>query len=192
MSMIAMWFKKSLIVAVIAAIGLSALPFVSAYAQSANPPVTPNAGQPSSDRLQAAWAKEQTVYARIGKLLDRANTVISKIQARLVKEQAKGKDVSAVQTALTAFSTAIKNVQPIYAQMQTIIQTHAGFDASGNVTDPTQARQTVQDFHAQVTQFRQLGLKAARQALHDALQAFRQSNQPVTPTPSSSLGGTSG
>ena len=57
MSMIAMWFKKSLIVAVIAALGLSALPFVSAYAQSANPPVTP--GQPSSDGCKRLGQKSR-------------------------------------------------------------------------------------------------------------------------------------
>ena len=48
MSTITIWFKKSLIVAIIAALSLSALPFVSAYAQSPTP-VTPTApGQPSA------------------------------------------------------------------------------------------------------------------------------------------------
>jgi uncharacterized protein YoxC len=192
MSMIAMWFKKSLIVAVIAAMGLSALPFVSVYAQSANPPVTPNAGQPSSDRLQKTWSKEQTVDARIGKILDRANGLITKIQTKLDDAKGKGKDVSSVQTALDAFSTAVKNVQPIYAEIQAIIQSHAGFDASGNVTDPTQALQTVQDFHAKVTEIRQIGLKETGKALREAIKAFRQANPPATPTPSSSSGGTNG
>src|SRR5271157_5690129 len=94
MSVIAIWLRKSLMVAAIAAMGLSALPFVNAYAQSANPPVTPTSGQPSSDKLQKAWAKEQTVYARIGKILDNANAAISKIQTKLDDARAKGKDVS--------------------------------------------------------------------------------------------------
>ena len=194
MSMIAMWFKKSLIVAVIAALGLSALPFVSVYAQSGTP-VTPSASQPSTDRLQKAWSKEQTVFARIGKILDRANTLISKIQSKLDDAKAKGADVSSVQTALDAFSTAVKNVQPIYAEIQAIIQTHAGFDASGNVTDPTQALQTVQDFHSKVMEIRQIGLRETGKALREAIKAFRQankSNQSATPTPSSFLLGTNG
>jgi len=185
MSMIAMWFKKSLIVAVIAAIGLSTLPFINAYAQSANPPVTPNAGQPSNDRLQNVWSKEQTIYARIGKILDRANGLITKIQTILDAAKAKGKDVSSVQTALDAFSAAVKNVQPIYADLQEIIQSHAGFDASGNVTDPTQALQTVKDVRSKFEEIRQVGLRETGKALREAIKAFRQANQPATPTPSS-------
>ena len=154
MSMITMWFKKSLIVSVMAAMGLSALPFVNAYAQSANPPVTPVPGQPSNDRLQKAWTKAQTVYAQIGKILDGANTSITKIQTKLDDAKAQGKDVSSVQTALDAFSAAVKNVQPIYADLKTIIQSHSGFDASGNVTDPTQALQTVQDFKSKSEEIR--------------------------------------
>ena len=190
MSMIAIWSKKSLIVAVIAAMSLSALPLVGVYAQSPTP-VTPTSGQPSSDRLQKAWAKEQTIYARIGKILDSANTMISKIQTRLNDAKSKGKDVSAVQTALDAFSTAVNNVQPIYADLQTIVQSHAGFDASGNVTDPTQALQTVQDFRSKAETIRQAGVREAGKALREAMQAFRQANQPnhpATPAPSSSSG----
>ena len=89
MSMIAMWFKKSLIVAMIAAMGLSALPFVNAYAQSPNPPVTPAPGQPSSDKLQKAWAREQTIYTRIGKIFNRANSMVSKIQTKLNDAQSQ-------------------------------------------------------------------------------------------------------
>ena len=188
MSMIAIWLRKSLIVAAIAAMGLSALPFVNAYAQSANPPGTPAPGQPSNDRLQKAWTKAQTVYAQIGKILDNANTAISKIQTKLDDAKAKGKDVSSVQTALDAFSAAVKNVQPIYADLQTIIQSHAGFDASGNVTDPTQAFQTVQDFRSKSMEIRQAGVREAGKALREAMQAFRQANQPATPAPSSPNG----
>src|SRR5271157_5390016 len=192
MSVIAIWLRKSLIVAAIAAMGLSALPFVNAYAQSTTPPVTPTPSQPSSDKLQKAWAKEQTVYARIGKILDSANTMISKIQTRLDDAKAKGKDVSAVQTALDAFSAAVNNVQPIYADLQTIIQSHSGFDDSGKVTDPTQALQTVQGFKSNAEQIRQAGVSEAGKVLREAIKAFRQANQPATPAPSPSSGGASG
>jgi hypothetical protein len=185
MSMIAMWFRKSLIVALMAAMGLSVLPFVNVYAQSPNPPET----QPSSSKLQNAWSKEQVVYVRIGNVLDRASGLISRIQSKLDQAKSKGKDMSSIQTALDAFSTAVKNVQGVYAEMQAIIQSHAGFNASGNVTDPAQALQTVKDFHAKVVEFRQVGLREADRALREAMKAFRQSNHPAAmPTPSSPNG----
>ena len=182
MSMIAMWFRRSLIVAAVVALGLSVLPFVPVYAQSPNPPVT----QPSSTKLQAAWAKEQAVYARIGNILNRAGGLISRIQSKLDQAKSKGKDVSSVQTALDAFSTAIKNVHGIYAEIQAIVQSHAGFDASGNVTDPVQALQTVKDFRAKIVEIRQVGLREAGRALHEAIKALRQSNRPAPATPTSS------
>ena len=90
--------------------------------------------------------KSGASVVRIGKILDGADTLISEIQSKLDDAKAQGKDVSAVQTALDAFSAAVKNVQPTYSDMQTIVQSHSGFDASGNVTDQTQALQTVQSF----------------------------------------------
>src|ERR1700690_3374137 len=115
MSTITIWFKKSLIVAIIAALGLSALPFVSVYAQSPTP-VTPTApGQPSTDRLQKAWSKEQDAYNKLAKVINGASGMISNIQTKIDAAKAKGKDVASVQSALDAFSTAVKNVQGIYA-----------------------------------------------------------------------------
>ena len=184
MSTITIWFKKSLIVAIIAALGLSALPFVSVYAQSPTP-VTPTApGQPSTDRLQKAWSKEQDAYNKLAKVINGASGMISNIQTKIDAAKAKGKDVASVQSALDAFSTAVKNVQGIYASIQSIVQTHAGFDAAGNVTDPTQALQTVQDLHTQLASIRQAGVREAGKALRDAIKAFRQANPPATPTPS--------
>jgi cytochrome c556 len=186
MSMVVMWFKKILITAAITAAGLGALPPVNVYAQSTNPPATPVPSQASNGKLQKAWAREQTIYARIGKILDGANNLISRIQARLDEATAKNKDVSSVQSALDAFSAAVKNVQPIYADMQAIVQSHSGFDNSGNVTDQTQALQTVQDFRSKVEAIRQAGVGEAGKALREAIRSFRQTNQSATPTPSPS------
>ncbi len=67
-------------------------------------------------------------------------------------------------------------------------RSHAGFDASGNVTDPTQALQTVQGFQSKAAAIRQAGVRDAGKALREAMQAFRQANQPATPAPSSTNG----
>ena len=182
MSRIEMWLRKSLMVAMVAALGLGILPLASAYAQTPNPPAI----QPSTSRLQIAWSREQAIYVRIGNILDRASGLVTRIQSRLDEAKSKGKDVSSVQTALDAFSTALKNVQGIYAEIQAIVQSHAGFDASGNVTDPVQALQTVKDFRAKIVEIRQVGLREAGRALHEAIKALRQSNRPAPATPTSS------
>jgi hypothetical protein len=186
MSMIALWFRKSLTAVAAVALALAALPVAGAYAQAANPPSTPVPGQASASRLQSAWAKEQAVYVRIGTMLTRADGLVSRIQSRIDKVKTSGKDVSAVQSALAAFSSALKDVHSIYDGMKSIFSNHAGFDDSGAVTDPVQALQTVKDAHTQLLAIRQTGIRDAGKALRGAIQAFRQSNSPSTPTPATS------
>src|SRR5258708_1411124 len=185
MSAIAIWLKKSFVVAAVAAISLSAMPIAGAYAQSPNPPVMPVPGQTVTDRLQRAWAREQAVYTRIGNLLQRADTLVSRIQNKIDQAKANSKDVSALQAALDAFSAALKDVHPIYESMNGIVTSHQGFDSSGNVTDPTKALETVKDVRAKLMEIRQTGIRDATKALHDAIQAYRQANPSATPIPSS-------
>ena len=186
MSMIVLWLKKITLMAVITVASLGTMPLVNAYAQSANPPATPATSQPSPDKLQKTWAREQIIFNRTGKILDGANNLISKVQSRLEDAKAKGQDVSSIQSALDAFSAAVKNVQPIYTSMQTAVQSHPGFDATGKVTDPTQALQTIQDIHSKLESIHQSGLREAGKALREAIKEFRQANPSATPSPSTS------
>src|SRR5258706_7260399 len=110
--MIKMFFKKSVLlalVAVLATLGAASLPLVSAAAQGANDPTPPRAvqGQISNERLERVWARQLKIYERIGK----ADEFVTKVQNLLDRATAKGKDVSAIQSALDAFKAALKNAQ---------------------------------------------------------------------------------
>ncbi len=181
---ITMWFKKTLLVALIAALGGVSVPLVDAYAQSPQPPVASTPSSISTTRLSQIWAREQSIYNRIGNLLNRADTLISKIQDKLDQAKANGKDVSSVQSALDEFAAAVKAVHPIYESAKGIIASHQGFDNSGQVTDPVQALATVKDLHQKLLDIRNTGVREAGKALRDAIQAFCQQNAPTsTPTP---------
>lgn len=190
MSKIAMWFRKIVMVGVVISLGLAVMPMLSVYALGSTDPATPTAptpGQISTDRLQTAWAREQAAYDRIGNLLDRADTLIPRIQSLIDKAKANGKDISALQAALDAFSSAVKQVHPIYESSKGIIASHKGFDDAGNVTDPAAALETVKGLRDNLKEMRQtLGTTLAD--LRDAIQALRGANPTSTP-PSNSQGG---
>lgn len=187
MSTIVVWSKKVFLVAMITALGLASLPAMSVYALGQSDPSTPTApGQVSTDRLEQIWAKEQERYDRWGKFFDNVDARISKAQELIDKAKANGKDVSALQAALDAFSGAVKQAKPIYESGKGVIVSHQGFDANGKVTDQTKAIGTVKDLGGKLKEIRQTIFPAAK-ALREAIRAFREANHPTTtPAPSSS------
>lgn len=180
MHKIAMGLQKVLLVAAIAALGVVSTPTLSAAAQAAADatPVAPTIG---NERLELAWARLQAAHARLQVVFDFANQRFARVQQLIDRAKANGKDVTAVQAALDNLKTAVQQARPIFESTNGLIASHPGFDASGNVTDPTMARQTVQDLLAKYKDMRSIlqpAMEAFRQAVHD----FRQTNGP-TPTP---------
>lgn len=183
MSSVSAGLSKISMALAVAALGImTALP-VNAYALgSVNPPAdaTPAASYP---RLQQAWQREQQIYTRLGYMFDHVDQRLQHGQQLIDRAKANGKDVTALQAALDALSAAIKEARPVYEGGQGIVSSHKGFDASGNVFDPVQALQTVQDIRSKLQEIRDL-LGGPAQAMRDAIQQFRQANHPATPTPS--------
>ncbi len=137
----------------------------------------------SYPRLQKAWAREQKVYDRLGKFFDNVDQRIQNGQDRIDKAKANGKDVTALQDALDAFSAAVKQARPIYESANGIVASHQGFDENGNVVDAVKAFQTVLDMRSKLVQIRDIIVPPAK-ALRQAIQEFRQANPPVAaPTP---------
>ncbi len=167
-----MLFKKTILFALVAALGLASLPLVSVAAQSAaSTPVPPPLGQLSNERLERVWARQLRHYERFG----RANEFVDRVQLLIDRAKANGKDVSAVQSALDAFKAALKNAQPIYESTKGIVNSHQGFDDNGKVTDPALAQETVLAMHAKFKEIRD-ALNGTGKALRDAIKAFRAAN----------------
>ena len=104
-------FKKTVLVALVAALGLASLPFVGASAAPANDDPPPQR-EVTPEKLEQIWARQQNVYERLGNGYDRSDTFIERVQNLIDKATENGKDVSAVQAALDAFEAAIKEAHP--------------------------------------------------------------------------------
>ncbi len=181
MSRIAVWFSRAATVAAMSALALVSLSAQPAYAQAPVGTSTPPA--PAGTRLQLAWAREQRAYTRLGTFFGKVDDRIAQAQELIDRAKANGKDVSAVQAALDAFSAAVKEARPIYEGGKGIIASHQGFDDSGNVTDSVMAIETVQEMRAKLVEIRQI-IRPAASALRQAVRDLRQANRPVpTPTP---------
>ncbi len=169
--MIKMFFKKTVILALVAALGVASLPFVSASAMGASEPTVPPKGEIANARLELTWARQLRIYERMGK----ADAFMERTQALIDHAKANGKDVSAVQTALDAFEAALKNAQPIYESANGIVNSHDGFDSNGKVTDPEKAKETVQAMREKFKAIHD-AMDGTGKALHEAIKAFREAN----------------
>ena len=173
-------FRKTILFAIIAALGLASLPFVSAYAAGENDPTPPppTVGRIRTERLERIWARQLRIYERMG----RTDEWIARVQKLIDRARENGKDVSAVQAALDAFEAAAKDAQPIYESIKGIVNSHQGFDSNGKVTDPEKAKETVQAMHDKFKEIRD-ALNGTGKALREAIRAFRQANPLPQPTP---------
>jgi len=189
MKKIASMFKKTILVALVAALAVAALPLTSVFAARVQDPSTPPAeGERSGVRLEKLWARATKGVERFGKLIERSDKMTEKIQDLIDKAAANGKDVAALQAALDAYKYAVDEAGPLYEKAQAIVATHAGFDEHGKVTDFEQAKATLKELGAQLKALHeQIGLPG--KALREAIKAFREANPRPTPTPSTPAGG---
>ncbi len=184
--MTSVFFKKTILAAMIAALMIMALPVTNVFtAGEYDPTPPPNANIPN-ERLEKIWAHELKIYARLGRIFDRTDTFVENLQALIDRAAENGKDVSAVQAALDAFEVALKDAHPIYESAKGIINSHQGFDENGKVTNAEQARETIKEMGDKLKEIR-AAMDGTGRALREAIRAFRESNRPPqTPTQPSS------
>jgi hypothetical protein len=180
-------FKKTVLVALVAALAVAAMPFIRASAMGENDLSTPRAGEISNERLEQAWARQLRVYDRLGEGFDRADDFIAKAQSLIDKASANGKDVKALQAALDAFEASIEEALPVYESAQPIVDAHAGFDEKGKVTDAEQAQETVRAMGEKLKEIRS-AMDGTARALREAIKAFREANPRPKPTATPTYG----
>ena len=171
--------NKTILFALVAALGVASLPFVSVAAQGAKDPTPPAAqAEISNEWLEKVWARQLKMYERMGK----TDELVEKVQSLIDRASANGKDVSALQAALDAFNDSIKDAHPIYESAKGIINSHQGFDDNGKVTDSEQAKETVKAMGERLKEIKE-AMSGTGKALRAALKAFRAANPRPEKTP---------
>jgi hypothetical protein len=174
-------FRKTLVIAMIAALTLAAMPFVSVSAMGQKDPSTPPAEKGSNERLEQAWARQLKVYERLGKGFEHADDFIANAQKLIDRASQNGKDVTALQEALDAFEAAVEQAYPIYESAAKIVKSHQGFDEKGQVTDAELAKETVRLMAEKLKEIK-TAMNGTGQALREAIKAFREANPRPQPT----------
>lgn len=176
-------FKKTLLIALVAALAAASLPLVGVSAAGENDPLPPQ-GDASPERLERVWARQLRLYEKIGNSFERSDAFVENVQKLIDRASENGKDASAVQAALDAFEKAIKDAQPVYEGGKGIVNSHQGFDGNGKVTDPEKAKETVQAMGEKLKEIKD-AMDGTGKALHEAIKAFREANprpeNPPTP-----------
>ncbi len=172
-------FKKILLFAFAAVLSVAALSTSSVYASDLMDETTPPENvELSSERLEKAWARVLKINERVGKKFERADALVEKIQSLIDAATADGKDTSAVQAALDAFSLATEEARPLYGAAQATIDAHEGFDADGKVTDAEKAAETIKSLGASLRDVKE-AMGESGKALREAIKAYREANPRV-------------
>jgi hypothetical protein len=170
-----LFFKKSILLAIVVVLAVASLPIVSVSASGQNDSLPQE--QITNARLEKIWVRQLRRYERLG----RADELIGRVQRLLDHAKANGKDTSTVQEALDAFTVQWKQARPIYEAMQGIVRSHQGFDSNGNVTDSEKAKQTVLAMREKFQEIKTV-LNGTGKALRQAIKAYRQANPRQQPT----------
>ena len=164
-------FRKTILFALVAALGVASLPFARVSAAGAYDPPLPPRGEISNQRLEQVWARQLRMYGRMGHAAD----FVNRIQQLIDRARENGKDVSAVQAALEAFEAALKDAHPIYESAKGIVTSHQGFDVDRKVTDTEKAKETVRAMGGKLRDIR-AAMNGTGRALLEALRAFQEAN----------------
>lgn len=180
-------FRKTVWVALVAALVMASLPLVSASAAGTSDPPAPEMGV-TPEKLERIWARQQKIYERLGHGFDRSDAFTERVQNLIYKAAENGKDVSAVQAALDAFEAAVKDAHPIYESANGILSSHQGFDNDGKVTDTEKALETIKSMGGKLREIKDT-MNSTGRALHEAIQAFREANPRPAQNSSTNEGG---
>lgn len=155
------------------------IPSGSVAAQGTQPPTTPTVASGGASatnqaqqttRLENLFQREEKLAAAQTQRFTALDERLAKVQARIDKLKGAGKDVSALEKALTDFKDEISAARTAHASAQDILNQKAGFDANGKVTNLKQAQDTVKEAGQLLKQVHQ----DLRPALRDLIRTIRQ------------------
>lgn len=155
---------------VIAAVLMGSIAFPStALAMSAADPV--------DEQLTKTYQTEQRWLAQQQETINKMDQAAAKVQELIDAAAAEGLDVSALQSALATFNSAMTTVKAEHQSAADILAAHNGFDDQGNVTDRQAARQTLLDARQALRQAH-LTMSQAAMDLHQAVRDWKQAAFP--------------
>ena len=137
--------SKGTVLATVIALALATVSATSAFAAGST--TTATSTQAVSQNLEKNWKAElsslqfeNAFFGRVDRMLDNFGS-----QAKDANHAGRTKDNTPM--AFRSFSYFLNKAEAI-------VSTHAGFDASGNVTDQTQATKSVEDLNIYLSQLR--------------------------------------
>ncbi len=147
MSKMSVFVKGSLIAAVVA-LAFSSVAF--AKGKNTKAPTAPaTSSQVSMQLIQNSW-KDELAWLNIDNaVLSRIDQVVERVASRLDKDA--GKHPERLSTKLEVM---FNETQSLLSKAESVASAHAGFDASGAVTDQSQALKSVQALGAYLDELR--------------------------------------
>lgn len=181
-----MLIKRSIMVALVAALTVAAFPLNVAYAAGQfDPPAPPVNRVPSDNRLEGIWQRMNNGYEHLGKFFDKSDDLSGRAEKMIARLKEAGESTAQLEAALKAYEDAVQAAKPVYESCNGIVTSHKGFDASGNVTDAAQAIQTIGDLGSKLTQIRD-ALDGKVKELVELMKSIREDHRPLptaTPAP---------
>lgn len=186
-SQLTKFFSIGALVTVILAVTMAAIPAQAVWAADSaqepppsfedqgNPPRLPRFQQFALSRI---FHRQQRILAREENNLSRADRLASGLEEHIGRLKDQGKDVSALEDALTNFRGQLAAARQAHERAMALVQQHSGFDEQGRVVNIAQARDTVQQVGKEIAQFRQ-AMRDGLRELRAAWREYRQGEQPT-------------
>ena len=131
---------------------------------------------PTQAALTGLYRAQQQQTAAMSKRLAGAVQYATKIDALIAKLKGKGQSTTALEQAVAAYRAGIAQASAKLQAANVLLAAHAGFDATGKVTNTDQARATVQQVQSQIEQAHKTAADTFK-ALHLAMQIYGKSHR---------------
>jgi hypothetical protein len=180
------WVSMGVIGLLVAGLFLAAAPLMQVQAASSEAPAAGTETPPVDNGarghpiLEKVYQKLVQIHEKQAGAFEKAATINDKVNTLIAKFQAKGVDTSALSIALSTFNGKVTEAKAAYDQADSILNSHAGFDANGKVTDVEQAKATLKSAGESMKLQHQI-MKSAVTDLRSTVRDFIKDHRPEKP-----------